>query len=122
MQQGSHVQSLFVTLRRGYAGTPWFHRRILEALGLQHRHQCVEKPNNASIRGMLSKVRQAHRAWGFSASAAQRLSRPVKRRPAGSLLGLTRVGSSWRGCLRPTQHQEQQLAIGFPARAPIGSQ
>ncbi|KAG2490392.1 hypothetical protein HYH03_011192 [Edaphochlamys debaryana] len=50
------VRSLFVTLRRGYAGTPWFHRRILEALGLKHRHQCVEKPNNTSIRGMLLKV------------------------------------------------------------------
>ncbi|GFR45483.1 hypothetical protein Agub_g6827, partial [Astrephomene gubernaculifera] len=50
------VRSLFVTLRRGYAGTPWFHRRILEALGLKHRHQCIEKPNNSSIRGMLAKV------------------------------------------------------------------
>ncbi|KXZ51384.1 hypothetical protein GPECTOR_12g346 [Gonium pectorale] len=50
------VKSLFVTLRRGYAGTPWFHRRVLEALGLKHRHQCVEKPNNHSIRGMLAKV------------------------------------------------------------------
>lgn len=51
------VQSLFVTLRRGFAGTPWQHRRILEALGLKRRHQCLEKPNNSMIRGMLSKVR-----------------------------------------------------------------
>lgn len=50
------VKSLFVTLRRGFAGTPWFHRRVLESLGLKYRHQCVEKPNNSSIRGMLSKV------------------------------------------------------------------
>ncbi|GLC44212.1 hypothetical protein PLESTB_000753500 [Pleodorina starrii] len=50
------VKSLFVTLRRGFAGTPWFHRRILDALGLKRRHQCVEKPNNQSIRGMLTKV------------------------------------------------------------------
>ncbi|KAG2423698.1 hypothetical protein HXX76_015088 [Chlamydomonas incerta] len=50
------VKSLFVTLRRGFAGTPWFHRRVLESLGLKYRHQCVEKPNNLSIRGMLSKV------------------------------------------------------------------
>ncbi len=50
------VRSLFVTLRRGYAGRPWFHRRILEALGLKTRHQCVEKPNNSTIRGMLSRV------------------------------------------------------------------
>ncbi|GLI59256.1 hypothetical protein VaNZ11_001102 [Volvox africanus] len=50
------VKSLFVTLRRGFAGTPWFHRRILDSLGLKRRHQCVEKPNNKSIRGMLVKV------------------------------------------------------------------
>lgn len=50
------VNSLFVTLRRSYAGTPWFHRRVLEALGLKTRHQCVEKPNNSSIRGMLQQV------------------------------------------------------------------
>lgn len=55
--EAGFVNSIFVTLRRGYAGTPWFHRRILEALGLKRRHQCVEKPNNPSIRGMLHKVR-----------------------------------------------------------------
>lgn len=50
------MHSLFVTLRRGLAGRPHFHLRILEALGLHKRHQCVEKPNNESIRGMLAKV------------------------------------------------------------------
>ena len=50
------VRSLFVTLRRGLAGKPWPHRRVVEALGLTRRHDCVEKPNNASIRGMLGKV------------------------------------------------------------------
>jgi ribosomal protein L30 len=50
------VRSLFVTLRRGMAGKPWFHRRVIEALGLKRRHQCLEKPNNESIRGMLKKV------------------------------------------------------------------
>jgi large subunit ribosomal protein L30 len=50
------VRSLFVTLRRGLAGKPWFHKRIIDALGLSRPHDCVEKPNNASIRGMLSKV------------------------------------------------------------------
>lgn len=50
------MRSLFVTLRRGLAGKPWFHKRIIDALGLSRPHDCVEKPNNASIRGMLSKV------------------------------------------------------------------
>lgn len=50
------VRSFFVTLKRSYAGTPWFHQRILRALGLKRRHLCVEKPNNISIRGMLFKV------------------------------------------------------------------
>ena len=57
MAASQFVSSLFVTLRRSYAGTPWFHRRVLEALGLKTRHQCLEKPNNSSIRGMLQKVR-----------------------------------------------------------------
>lgn len=56
MVQTQEIRSLFVTLKRSYAGTPWFHRAILYALGLRKRHMCVEKPNNASIRGMLLKV------------------------------------------------------------------
>ena len=32
-------------------------RRTLYALGLQHHQMSVELPNNASIRGMISKVR-----------------------------------------------------------------
>ncbi len=51
------VRSLFVTLRRSTAGKPWLSRRIIGALGLSKPHECVEKPNNASIRGMLMKVR-----------------------------------------------------------------
>lgn len=32
-------------------------RRTLRALGLQHHQMTVELPNNASVRGMLEKVR-----------------------------------------------------------------
>ena len=32
-------------------------RRTLRALGLQHHQMTVELPNNASVRGMLTKVR-----------------------------------------------------------------
>uniref|UniRef100_A0A7S3VK90 Large ribosomal subunit protein uL30m n=1 Tax=Dunaliella tertiolecta TaxID=3047 RepID=A0A7S3VK90_DUNTE len=54
--EGQYVRSLFVTLRRGWIGKPHFHQRVLAALGLHTRHQCVERPNNESIRGMLAKV------------------------------------------------------------------
>lgn len=50
------VKTLFVTLMRGYAGKPWFHRKALEALGLKTRHQCVEVPNSPNVRGRLLKV------------------------------------------------------------------
>ena len=59
MADSQVVRSLFVTLRRSTAGKPWMSRRIIEALGLSKPHECVEKPNNASIRGMLMKVRCA---------------------------------------------------------------
>jgi ribosomal protein L30 len=52
-----HIRTLFVTLRRSQVGKPWFHRRVLDALGLRKRLTCVEKPNNPSIRGMLRQVR-----------------------------------------------------------------
>jgi large subunit ribosomal protein L30 len=32
-------------------------RRTLAALGLQHHQMTVELPNNASVRGMITKVR-----------------------------------------------------------------
>eukprot|EP00798_Chlamydomonas_sp_ICE-L_P000307 gene309-33555_t len=50
------IRSLFVTLKRSLAGKPWFHRRIIDSLGLSRRHECLEKPNNESVRGMLTKV------------------------------------------------------------------
>jgi large subunit ribosomal protein L30 len=59
MAESEVIRSLFVTLRRGLAGKPRLHRRIVEALGLGLPHECVEKPNNASIRGMLMKVRRS---------------------------------------------------------------
>jgi large subunit ribosomal protein L30 len=38
----------------GHAATM---RRTLSALGLQHHQMSVELPNNASVRGMIEKVR-----------------------------------------------------------------
>lgn len=56
MGQDQAIRTLFITLRRSQAGKPWFHRKVLDALGLHKRLACVEKPNNPSIRGMLRKV------------------------------------------------------------------
>ena len=57
MGQQQAVRSLFVTLRRSFIGAPWTHREVLRGLGLARRLQCVEKPNNESVRGSLRKVR-----------------------------------------------------------------
>ena len=50
------VRTLFVTLRRSPIGVPHFHKRALKALGLEKRHDCVERANTASVRGALQKV------------------------------------------------------------------
>ena len=42
---------------RSMIGHPDTMRRTLQALGLRHHQQTVRVPNNASIRGMLFKVR-----------------------------------------------------------------
>ena len=46
-----------VTQIRSGIGHPDTLRRTLVALGLQHHQQSVELPNNASVRGMINKVR-----------------------------------------------------------------
>lgn len=50
------VASLFVTLKRSFAGTREHHVRILRSLGLSYRQQTVEKPNVAHIRGAIDKA------------------------------------------------------------------
>lgn len=56
------VRSLFITLKRSFAGTREHHVRILQSLGLSYRQQTVEKPNAAHIRGAIDKVGE-HAAW-----------------------------------------------------------
>ncbi len=60
---------MFVTLRKGLARRPADQRAVVEALGLKKRHDCVEKPNNAYIRGMLAKVSPDHDAFELVVSA-----------------------------------------------------
>eukprot|EP00882_Tetradesmus_deserticola_P009725 GHRQ01010271.1.p2 GENE.GHRQ01010271.1~~GHRQ01010271.1.p2 ORF type:complete len:115 (+),score=29.64 GHRQ01010271.1:258-602(+) len=56
MRQQQAIKTFFVTLRRSQIGKPWFHRQVLDGLGLRKRLLCVEKPNNPVIRGMLRQV------------------------------------------------------------------
>ena len=51
------IRTLYVTLKRSFAGTPETMVRTLKALGLRRRHQTVRKSNNARVRGALLKVR-----------------------------------------------------------------
>lgn len=50
------IRTLFVTLKRGFAGTRDTHLRVLQSLGLQRRLQTVERQNTASLRGALDKA------------------------------------------------------------------
>ncbi|HEV8612684.1 MAG TPA: 50S ribosomal protein L30 [Gemmatimonadales bacterium] len=53
-QQAQRIRVKQIRSGIGHADTM---RRTLRALGLQHHQMAVELPNNASIRGMLNKVR-----------------------------------------------------------------
>ena len=53
----SEAKTIAVTQSRSGLGHPDTMRRTLEALGLRHHQQTVQLPNNASVRGMLYKVR-----------------------------------------------------------------
>ena len=53
----SDAAALSVTQIRSAIGHPETMRRTLRALGLKHHQAVVQLPNNASVRGMLYKVR-----------------------------------------------------------------
>ncbi len=53
----SESKTIAVKQIRSEIGHPETMRRTLRALGLRHHQQVVQLPNNASIRGMLYKVR-----------------------------------------------------------------
>jgi large subunit ribosomal protein L30 len=53
----SDAATLSVTQIRSAIGHPETMRRTLRALGLKHHQAVVQLPNNASVRGMLYKVR-----------------------------------------------------------------
>ena len=50
------AEKLKVTLVKSPIGAVPKHKATVEALGLKKLHHCVEKPDNAQIRGMIFKV------------------------------------------------------------------
>lgn len=80
------VHSLFITLKRSFAGTQEHHVRILQSLGFSYRQQTVEKPNVPHIRGAIEKVRHmltvetdVQRAARLAAEAAAKAPLPPVR-------------------------------------------
>lgn len=53
---GEPVRKLYITLRRGFAGTKETQRRTLQSLGLRYREQTVVQDNNSTARGAIEKV------------------------------------------------------------------
>ncbi|WP_134704785.1 50S ribosomal protein L30 [Ammoniphilus sp. YIM 78166] len=51
------MATLKITLKRSLIGRPQDQKATVEALGLRKLHQTVEKEDNASIRGMVEKVK-----------------------------------------------------------------
>jgi large subunit ribosomal protein L30 len=63
---GETVRKLYITLRRGFAGTKETQRRTLQSLGLRYREQTVVQDNNSSARGAIDKVGSTERQeWPF---------------------------------------------------------
>ncbi|PRW33800.1 50S ribosomal L30 [Chlorella sorokiniana] len=86
MSSPTPVRSLFVTLKRSFAGTRDSQLRILRSLGFSYRQQTLEKPNTPQIRGAVDKVRHmvlvetdAQRAARLAAEAAAAAPRPPVR-------------------------------------------
>ena len=48
--------TLRITLVRSPIGSLPQHRRTVRSLGLRKMHQCVEKPDNPAVRGMVRVV------------------------------------------------------------------
>jgi large subunit ribosomal protein L30 len=60
-----------VTQIRSGIGHPDTMRRTLRALGLRRHQMSVELPNNASVRGMLVKVRHLVKVEGLAPRSAE---------------------------------------------------
>ncbi|KAG7671024.1 hypothetical protein Ndes2526B_g01206 [Nannochloris sp. 'desiccata'] len=80
------IRSLFITLKRSFAGTRDSHVRVLQSLGLSRREQTIERANTASIRGAIDKVKHmlsvetdvAHHARKTAEAEAKAPREPIR--------------------------------------------
>jgi large subunit ribosomal protein L30 len=56
MEQRSEGGQLKITLVRSTIGRPWDQERTVRSLGIRRMHQTVVRPDNPSIRGMVTKI------------------------------------------------------------------
>ena len=87
------IHTLFVTLKRSFAGTRDSQRRILESLGLRWRQHTVERANTASLRGALDKVRRPA-SWALACRHVPQHS-PPSQLPHGPPSSALRRSSTW---------------------------
>jgi large subunit ribosomal protein L30 len=64
--------ALRITLIRSTIGRPKDQEATVRALGLRRMHQTVERPDNASTRGMVTKIRHLVRVEAVGAGDASR--------------------------------------------------
>lgn len=57
MSETTNGGTLRITLVRSTIGRPADQEKTVRSLGLRKLHQTVERPDNPSIRGMVTKVR-----------------------------------------------------------------
>jgi large subunit ribosomal protein L30 len=56
MAEQSSGGQLRITLVRSVIGRPWDQERTVRSLGIRRIHQTVVRPDNPSIRGMVTKI------------------------------------------------------------------
>jgi large subunit ribosomal protein L30 len=57
MERTTNGGQLKIKLIRSTIGRPWDQERTVRALGIRRMHQTVIRPDNPSIRGMVTKIR-----------------------------------------------------------------
>jgi large subunit ribosomal protein L30 len=57
MAEHSSGGQLKIKLVRSVIGRPWDQERTVRSLGIRRMHQTVVRPDNPSIRGMVTKIR-----------------------------------------------------------------
>ena len=86
-QTNGGAGALRITLVRSTIGRPKDQGLTVRALGLRRLHQTVERPDNAAIRGMVTKIRhlvQVEETVGTAAEAASPETTSTRRRRIGA--------------------------------------